>query len=381
MIVKVDESNIAAAGAVHAASWRASHGFCAPEFVAAHTARTQMEYLRREIDAGKDVYLLLDPEPAGVVSVHGNVIENLYVLPETWGRGYGSALLAFAAERCTGAPRLWVLNCNERARRLYGRRGFRETGNRRELKGGLAEIEMTRARLDEIRRAEAASHTAAYASYALYAPGSWLSKPVKALRELLPLYEDRTGLRCLDLGSGVGRNAIAAARALPDSRVECVDILPMAIEKLRENARALGVGDAIHGIIAPVDSFQIEANGYDLILAASVLEHLDSRASALDKLAQIRDGIRPGGAVLIVMNTGVREWDHETLEALVPQFEVNLPPREVRSILADTFAGWEVLYDTLTHQEYEVPRGERTAVISSEVVTFTARRKPNEADL
>ena len=229
-------------------------------------------------------------------------------------------------------------------------------------------------RLTEIREAEARSHTAAYETLELYAPGSWLSKPVKALEALLPLYEDKTGLRVLDLGSGVGRNAIACALRLPESRVECVDILPLAIEKLRENAERLGVSEQIAGSCGPVDGFEIERDGYDLILAASVLEHLDSRDSAIRKLKEISAGIRPGGAVLIVMNTGVREWDAETGETLDPQFEVNLPAQEVRGLLDDTFRGWEVLWDKTIHYEYEVPRGDRNAMISAEVVTFTARR-------
>ena len=374
MIVPVDETNIAAAGAVHAASWRESHSFCTPEFVAAHTAETQAEYLRREMNAGKALFLLLDPESAGVVSVSGDLIENLYVLPEKQGRGYGSALLEHAAARCPGAPRLWLLNINEKARRFYEARGFRETGARRELKNGLAELEMSRTRLTEIRRAEAESHTAAYESLELYAPGSWLSKPVKALGALLPLYAGRPGLRVLDLGSGVGRNAIACARELPECSVECVDILPVAIEKLLENAEKMGVGDSIRGIAAPVDGFEIERNGYDLILAASVLEHLDARASVVRKLREIAAAIRPGGAVLIVMNTGVREWDSETGEPLPPQFEVNLPPEEIRGLLGDAFCGWEILWDRCIHYEYQVPRRDRTAVISAEVVTFTARR-------
>mgnify|MGYP003304970824 CR=1 FL=1 len=374
MIVPVDETNIAAAGAVHAASWRESHSFCTPEFVAAHTAETQTEYLRREMDAGKALFLLLDPEPVGVVSVQEDLIENLYVLPEKQGRGYGTALVDFAAARCPGAPRLWVLNINEKARRFYEARGFRETGERRELNHGLAELEMTRSRLTEIRRAEAQSHTAAYESLELYAPGSWLSKPVKALGALLPLYAGRPGLRVLDLGSGVGRNAIACARELPGCTVECVDILPVAIEKLLENAEKMGVGDSIRGIAAPVDGFEIEENGYDLILAASVLEHLDSRASAIRKMSEIARGIRTGGAAMILMNTGVREWDADTREMLDAQFEVNLPPEEVRELLDDFFRGWEVLWDKCIHYEYPVPRGERVAVISSEVVTFTARR-------
>ena len=229
-------------------------------------------------------------------------------------------------------------------------------------------------RLTEIREAEARSHTAAYESLELYAPGSWLSKPVRALEALLPAYEDRRGLRVLDLGSGVGRHAIACAARLPESRVECVDILPLAIEKLRENAEKLGVAEQISGCCGPVDGFKIERDGYDLILAASVLEHLDSSEGAVRKMQEIADGIRPGGAVLIVMNTGVREWDTETGEPMLPQFEVNIPPEEVRALLAEFFRGWEVLWDKCLHYEYPVPRGERVAVISSEVVTFTARR-------
>lgn len=229
-------------------------------------------------------------------------------------------------------------------------------------------------RLTEIREAEARSHTAAYETLELYAPGSWLSKPVRALEALLPEYEDRRGLRVLDLGSGVGRNAIACAARLPESQVECVDILPLAIEKLRENAEKLGVSEQITGCCGPVDGFEIERDGYDLILAASVLEHLDSIDGAVRKMQEIADGIRPGGAVLIVMNTGVKEWDADTGEVLAPQFEVNLPPDLVRGILAEIFRDWEVLWDKCIHYEYPVPRGERMAVISSEVVTFTARR-------
>ena len=229
-------------------------------------------------------------------------------------------------------------------------------------------------RLTEIREAEALSHTAAYETLELYAPGSWLSKPVKALEALLPLYEDKTGLRVLDLGSGVGRNAIACARRLKDSTVECVDILPLAIEKLRENAEKLGVSEQISGCCGPVDGFEIERDGYDLILAASVVEHLDSQGGAVRKMQEIADGIRPGGAAMILMNTGVKEWDADTGEELPPQFEVNLPPELVRGFLAEIFRGWEVLWDKCIHYEYPVPRGERMAVISSEVVTFTARR-------
>ena len=127
--------------------------------------------------------------------------------------------------------------------------------------------------------------------------------------------------------------------------------------------------------MAPLDSVGIAPEGYDMILAASVLEHLDARASVIRKMKEIAGGIRPGGAVMIVMNTGVKEWDAETGDRLEPQFEVNLPPEEVRGLLQEHFGGWEILWDKCIHYEYEVPRGERQAMISAEVVTFTARRK------
>ena len=143
MIVTVTEENISLAGLVHSESWKESHkGFCSPEFVASHTPEAQADYLRREMDAGKRLYMLVEEIPVGIVSVHGNRIENLYVLPEMQGRGFGTELLRVAMARCEGVPTLWVLNTNEGARRLYARNGFSETGNRKMLKNNMFEIEM-----------------------------------------------------------------------------------------------------------------------------------------------------------------------------------------------------------------------------------------------
>ncbi len=143
MIVPVDASNIADAAAVHAAAWRASHcAFCTPEFVALHTAERQAAYLQTKLDAGSRFFLLVDDQPVGVVSVTGDLIEDLYVLPEQQGRGYGTKLLRFAAAICPGTPMLWILENNAGARRLYARLGFFETGNRKVTPGGLDEIEL-----------------------------------------------------------------------------------------------------------------------------------------------------------------------------------------------------------------------------------------------
>ena len=142
MIVPVDKTNLYDAAAVHAAAWRESHrAFCTPAFVEAHTTERQAAYLQRKMEAGSRFFLLIEERPVGVVSVTENLIEDLYVLPEEQGKGYGTKLLCYATGVCPGTPTLWILENNTRARRLYERLGFAETGNRHSVPNGLDEIE------------------------------------------------------------------------------------------------------------------------------------------------------------------------------------------------------------------------------------------------
>ncbi len=142
MIVPVNQSNIRDAAVVHSVSWQESHrSFCAAEFVALHTPERQEEYLRSKMEDGSRVFMLTDGKPVGIVSVKDSLIEDLYVLPEYQNRGYGSELLRYAVGRCGGTPSLWILENNDRARSLYLKAGFRETGNRQVITDGLDEIE------------------------------------------------------------------------------------------------------------------------------------------------------------------------------------------------------------------------------------------------
>ncbi|MBQ7491222.1 MAG: GNAT family N-acetyltransferase [Clostridia bacterium] len=144
MIVPADETNLLAAATVHAVSWRDSHrSFCSPTFVALHTPERQREYLRKKMDGGSRIYLLIEDAPVGVVSVTGSLVEDLYVLPDRRNRGCGTALLQFAIRQCTDTPTLWILENNKNAERLYRRLGFRETGKIHAVPNGLAEIEFS----------------------------------------------------------------------------------------------------------------------------------------------------------------------------------------------------------------------------------------------
>ena len=141
--VEVTEQNIADAGRIHSESWKESHRiFCSAEFVEKHTPVAQSEYLRREMNAGKGIYMLIDEHPVGIVSVHESLIENLYILPSEQRQGYGSQLLHYAIQHCSGTPYLWILNNNEGAYRLYAKNGFIETGNRKQLNNTLYEMEL-----------------------------------------------------------------------------------------------------------------------------------------------------------------------------------------------------------------------------------------------
>ena len=375
--VEVTELNIADAGRIHSESWKESHrSFCSAEFVEKHTPAAQVEYLRREMNAGKSIYMLIDEYPVGIVSVHGSLIENLYVLPSEQRKGYGSQLLDYAIQHCSGTPCLWILNNNEGAYRLYSKSGFKETGNRKQLNDTLYEMELSLCRLDEIRKAEAESHTQAYTSHSLFSPGSWLAKPVKTVMELLPLFEGDTQFAALDLGSGVGRNSIPVAQyfsGIP-CRVECVDILDFAITKLNENARQYGVENCIQGIASSIDDYEIDTDSYDLILAVSALEHIASQAAFEKKLAEIRDGLRHGGIACLIVNSGVIEHDKATGQELPPQFEVNLPTIQMQDFLENTFAGWQVIKHTIVHQKYDIPRENCIAGLETDVVTYVVRK-------
>ena len=377
-ITNVDESNIADAGRIHSESWKESHGsFCSAEFVEKHTPAAQADFLRQEMNTGKTIYMLIDNYPVGIVSVYGSLIENLYVLPSEQRKGYGSQLLHYAIQQCTGIPCLWILNNNEGAYRLYAMNGFKETGNKKQLNDTLYEMELSLSRLGEIRKAEAESHTQAYSNHLLFSPGSWLAKPVKTVMGLLPLFEGYTDFRVLDLGSGVGRNCIPVAQhfsGIP-CRVDCVDILELAVAKLNENAQQYGVADHIRGIVSAIDDYEITADSYDLIMAISALEHIASQSAFEKKLAEIRDGLRHGGIACLIVNSGVIEHDKATGQELQPQFEVNLPTSQMQDLLEKTFAGWQIIKHTIVHQKYDIPRENGIADLETDVITYVVRRK------
>jgi GNAT superfamily N-acetyltransferase len=98
--------------------------------------------------------------PVGFATVSPGWLRNLFVLPAEWGRGAGPALHdeAVALLRGHGAAtaQLWVLEANERARRFYEARGWRDDGGRSRSEFPPHPLELRYAlRLGEGRSAQA----------------------------------------------------------------------------------------------------------------------------------------------------------------------------------------------------------------------------------
>ena len=143
MIIKVSEKNIQKAAEIHSISWIDSHkDFCSGDFIEKHTVENQILYLFNEINLGKDIYMLIENYPVGIISLKDTLIENLYILPSEQGKGYGTKLLLFAISKCKKEPTLWILDNNIRAYKLYSKHGFNKTGKVNILSDSISEIEM-----------------------------------------------------------------------------------------------------------------------------------------------------------------------------------------------------------------------------------------------
>lgn len=238
-------------------------------------------------------------------------------------------------------------------------------------------------RLQQIRESERNSHIEIYSGKELFESGSWLQKPIKTVLDLLPLFRDYYELHILDLGGGVGRNCIPFAQEYCNisCTVECVDILELAIEKLKGNAQRYHVASSIKGIVSSIEDYAIEENRYDLIMAVSALEHVESKDAFIHKLHEMCNGIRENGIVCLVINSEVVETDKQTGESLLPQFEVNPGTEELQDILKDAFADWEIMKRTVRAQQYDIPRECGVVDLKTNVVTLVARKTNQRCDI
>ena len=231
-------------------------------------------------------------------------------------------------------------------------------------------------RLAHIRANEKMSHVAIYTNEKLYQSNTWLRKPIKTVQDICPLFNGYDKLQVLDLGCGIGRNCIYIAEKYKNINctVECVDLLEVAIEKLRQNAKEHNVSSHIIGIVKSIEEFDISVNAFDFIMAISALEHIDTEQSFIKKLFEIKNGLRKDGIVCLVINSDIKEINLDTQENLDAQFEVNLSTEKIQEYLNDIFSGWNILKYSVSKQEYDIPRDSIISHLYTKVVTYVARK-------
>ena len=117
-------------------SWRATYrDILSPDFIEDFVARNYAHAaLHIAIQRSADIFLVAKDRERVVGFCHlgdrggGPELYRLYLVPEYWGRGAGSRLLALLEqrlrERGITAYRCYVHERNERAKAFYARRGF-----------------------------------------------------------------------------------------------------------------------------------------------------------------------------------------------------------------------------------------------------------------
>ncbi len=131
--------------------------------------------------------------------------------------------------------------------------------------------------------------------------------------------------RALDIAAGEGRNAVFLA--LHGFDVDAVDISAVGLRKARELANTMGV--KIHAILADLDTYQIEKEGYDFI---ANFYYLNRRL-----IPKIKRGLRIGGK--IAFETYILE--HRVLSPEAPRNpKYFLKPNE----LLDLFKEFRILF-------------------------------------
>lgn len=162
----------------------------------------------------------------------------------------------------------------------------------------------------QARAEEIKYHERFYRETTLFAPGSWLSKPVKIIMEYLNEL-DLDGIRILDLGCGVGRNSIPLAQKVKDynGRVTCVDLIPSAIEKLIDHAKNFDVEETMIADIADVEFYDIQQDEFTYIIACSCLEHVSNEDALRLVINKMIRGTKVKGINCILMSTEVQEYD------------------------------------------------------------------------
>jgi len=125
---------------------------------------------------------------------------------------------------------------------------------------------------------------------------SYWSEPEPAVTELIPPLQLRGATGVLDVGAGIGRHALAFARA--GFEVVATDASRTGLDEIDRAAKAERL--SVETRLAPFTSLPIGSAGVDHVLAWNVLYHGDGEVvrSAFEECRRV---LRPGGSFQLTM--------------------------------------------------------------------------------
>lgn len=230
-------------------------------------------------------------------------------------------------------------------------------------------------RFIQARTEEVKYHEDFYAHHILFEPGSWLSKPVKIVLDMLDEL-DLDHIHVLDLGCGVGRNSIPIAQKIKphNGRITCVDLLPMAVNQLIANSKIYDVQDLMVSEAADVEAYNIPANCYEYIVACSCLEHVSSVEAFSTVVSRMIEGTKSQGINAILMSTENLDVDIETGMVSDGIIELNMKTADTFSLLHDLYRDWDILIEKSVPQSIHERKYEKEIEFRSNWLTFVARK-------
>lgn len=231
--------------------------------------------------------------------------------------------------------------------------------------------------MNKAQKATQEYHKEFFKKAKLFEKGTWIAESEDNLLKLIEeAFGYKKNVQVLDLGCGVGRNAIPIAKIIGPNggTVTCVDVLDIAIEKLKENSEKYGVSNHIESEVAEVEKFSIKEGYFDLILSFSVLEHgVSNEASFFNVIRNIKNGTKKEGLNYLGITTNLEELDAKTLEKLPKDIVYDASFDEALSDLKDTYKDWEIVSNEKSSYKEEYMKNGGMIIWQSDFLTFVAK--------
>jgi tRNA (cmo5U34)-methyltransferase len=104
--------------------------------------------------------------------------------------------------------------------------------------------------------------------------------------------------RALDVGCGGGNYALKLLELLPTLELELVDLSRPMLERAEERLRAAGAAEVV-AHHADIRELRLQAERYDVVMAAATLHHLRSDAEWEEVFGKLYGALRPGGSMWV----------------------------------------------------------------------------------